>query len=84
MVLRLLGLCVVLPNFSAPAGRPFSSVPDTELVLYPLQDKLTSGDKSLDLSAFKAAHLEGDLTIDAATRYDTRASILTLLMSLYL
>ncbi|GJW14618.1 hypothetical protein Tco_0018751 [Tanacetum coccineum] len=30
-----------------------SLVPDTELVLYPLQDKLTSGDKSLDLSAFK-------------------------------
>ncbi|GKE97987.1 hypothetical protein Tco_0021338, partial [Tanacetum coccineum] len=31
--------------------------PDTELVLYPLQDKLTSGDKSLDLSAFKLSHL---------------------------
>ncbi|GJQ89590.1 reverse transcriptase domain-containing protein [Tanacetum coccineum] len=30
-----------------------SSVPDTELVLYPLQDKLNFGDKSLDLSAFK-------------------------------
>ncbi|GJW49187.1 hypothetical protein Tco_0090538 [Tanacetum coccineum] len=34
-----------------------SSVPDTELVLYPLQDKLTSGDKSLDLSAFKLSRL---------------------------
>ncbi|GKB98693.1 putative RNA-directed DNA polymerase [Tanacetum coccineum] len=31
----------------------FISVPDTKLVLYPLQDKLTSRDKSLDLSAFK-------------------------------
>ncbi|GJT68518.1 hypothetical protein Tco_1019998 [Tanacetum coccineum] len=31
--------------------------PDTELVLYPLQDKLTSGDKSLDLSAFKLSRL---------------------------
>ncbi|GKE06229.1 hypothetical protein Tco_1398247, partial [Tanacetum coccineum] len=30
---------------------------DTELVLYPLQDKLTSGDKSLDLSAFKLSSL---------------------------
>ncbi|GJW50324.1 hypothetical protein Tco_0091675 [Tanacetum coccineum] len=30
-----------------------SSVHDTELVLYPLQDKLTFGDKSLDLYAFK-------------------------------
>nr|GEU64900.1 hypothetical protein [Tanacetum cinerariifolium] len=30
---------------------------DTELVLYPLQDKLTSGDKSLDLSAFKLSRL---------------------------
>ncbi|GJR20013.1 hypothetical protein Tco_0968540 [Tanacetum coccineum] len=31
--------------------------PDTELVLYPLQDKLTSKDKSLDLSAFKLSRL---------------------------
>ncbi|GJW36929.1 hypothetical protein Tco_0059849 [Tanacetum coccineum] len=31
--------------------------PDTELVLNPLQDKLTSGDKSLDLSAFKLSRL---------------------------
>ncbi|GJR63215.1 hypothetical protein Tco_1505377 [Tanacetum coccineum] len=31
--------------------------PDTELVLYPLQDKLTSGDKSLNLSAFKLSRL---------------------------
>ncbi|GJZ95718.1 hypothetical protein Tco_0668052 [Tanacetum coccineum] len=30
---------------------------DTELVLYPLQDKLTLGDKSLDLSAFKLSRL---------------------------
>ncbi|GJQ96143.1 integrase, catalytic region, zinc finger, CCHC-type containing protein [Tanacetum coccineum] len=34
-----------------------SSVPDTELVLYPLQDRLTSGDKSLDLSTFKLSRL---------------------------
>nr|GEU63423.1 putative reverse transcriptase domain-containing protein [Tanacetum cinerariifolium] len=34
-----------------------NSVPDTELVLYPLQDKLTSGDKSLDLSAFKLSRI---------------------------
>ncbi|GJY73163.1 retrovirus-related pol polyprotein from transposon TNT 1-94 [Tanacetum coccineum] len=33
------------------------SVPDTELVLYPLQDKLTFGDKSLDLPAFKLSCL---------------------------
>ncbi|GJU89277.1 ribonuclease H-like domain-containing protein [Tanacetum coccineum] len=33
------------------------SVPNTEFVLYPLQDKLTSGDKSLDLSAFKLSRL---------------------------
>ncbi|GJW49872.1 hypothetical protein Tco_0091223 [Tanacetum coccineum] len=31
--------------------------PDTKLVLYPLQDKLTSGDMSLDLSAFKLSRL---------------------------
>ncbi|GKC52021.1 hypothetical protein Tco_1074766, partial [Tanacetum coccineum] len=31
--------------------------PDTELFLYPLQDKLTSRDKSLDLSAFKLSRL---------------------------
>ncbi|GJX16751.1 putative reverse transcriptase domain-containing protein [Tanacetum coccineum] len=37
--------------------RSNSSVPDTKLVLYPLQDKLTSGDKSLDLSAFKLSCL---------------------------
>ncbi|GJT87429.1 reverse transcriptase domain-containing protein [Tanacetum coccineum] len=30
---------------------------DTELVLHPLQDKLTSRDKSLDLSAFKLSRL---------------------------
>ncbi|GKA75254.1 hypothetical protein Tco_0781632 [Tanacetum coccineum] len=30
---------------------------DTKLVLHPLQDKLTSGDKSLDLSAFKLSRL---------------------------
>nr|GEW95358.1 zinc finger, CCHC-type [Tanacetum cinerariifolium] len=34
-----------------------SSVPDTKLVLYPLQDKLTSGDKRLDLSTFKLSRL---------------------------
>ncbi|GJZ23166.1 hypothetical protein Tco_0560625, partial [Tanacetum coccineum] len=33
------------------------SVPDTKLVLYLLQDKLTSGDKSLDLSSFKLSCL---------------------------
>nr|GEZ97026.1 hypothetical protein [Tanacetum cinerariifolium]GFA11823.1 hypothetical protein [Tanacetum cinerariifolium] len=31
--------------------------PDTKLVLYPIQDKLTLGDKSLDLSAFKLSRL---------------------------
>ncbi|GKF67742.1 hypothetical protein Tco_0197421, partial [Tanacetum coccineum] len=31
--------------------------PDTELVLCPLQDKLTSGDKSLDLCAFKLSRI---------------------------
>ncbi|GKE62598.1 hypothetical protein Tco_1512965, partial [Tanacetum coccineum] len=31
--------------------------PDTELVLYLLQDNLTSGDKSLDLSIFKLSRL---------------------------
>ncbi|GJT30001.1 hypothetical protein Tco_0910276 [Tanacetum coccineum] len=53
------------PNFSAPAGRPFrygtnalsKFSPDTQLVLYPLRDKLTIGDKSLDLSAFKLSCL---------------------------
>ncbi|GJY43220.1 hypothetical protein Tco_0431433 [Tanacetum coccineum] len=34
-----------------------SFVPNTKLVLYPLQDKLTSGDKSLDLSALKLSGL---------------------------
>ncbi|GJR47692.1 hypothetical protein Tco_1315795 [Tanacetum coccineum] len=34
-----------------------NSFPETELVLYPLQDKLTSRDKSLDLSAFKLSRL---------------------------
>ncbi|GJS23250.1 hypothetical protein Tco_0451882 [Tanacetum coccineum] len=37
--------------------RSDSSVPDTELVVYLLQDKLTSQDKSLDLSAFKLSRL---------------------------
>ncbi|GJU00904.1 zinc finger, CCHC-type containing protein [Tanacetum coccineum] len=31
--------------------------PETKLVLYPFQDKLTLGDKSLDLSAFKLSRL---------------------------
>ncbi|GKE27348.1 hypothetical protein Tco_1442732, partial [Tanacetum coccineum] len=35
--------------------------PDTELLLYPFQDKLTSGDKSLDLSAFKLSCLFSSL-----------------------
>ncbi|GJY46739.1 PISTILLATA protein [Tanacetum coccineum] len=34
-----------------------SSVPDTEFFLYHLQDKLTSGDKSMDLSTFKLSRL---------------------------
>nr|GEY67443.1 hypothetical protein [Tanacetum cinerariifolium] len=55
--------------FSSMMDCSSNLVPDTELVLYPLQDKLTS---------------RGDLTIDAATRYDTRASIPTLSMSLHL
>ncbi|GJR55562.1 pentatricopeptide repeat-containing protein [Tanacetum coccineum] len=34
-----------------------ANIPDIELVLYPLQDKLTFGDKTLDLSAFKLSRL---------------------------
>ncbi|GKE02148.1 hypothetical protein Tco_1390131 [Tanacetum coccineum] len=45
----------ILPRYGTNALSKFS--PDTELVLYPLQDKLTSGDKSLDLSAFKLSRL---------------------------
>ncbi|GJS89516.1 hypothetical protein Tco_0772152 [Tanacetum coccineum] len=37
--------------------RPDSSVPDTELVLYLLQDKLNLRDKSLNLSTFKLSRL---------------------------
>ncbi|GJW47319.1 hypothetical protein Tco_0078965 [Tanacetum coccineum] len=43
--------------------------PDTELVLYPIQDKLTSGDKSLDLSALNypayssVSYLQGLLVV---------------------
>ncbi|GJX51286.1 hypothetical protein Tco_0278131 [Tanacetum coccineum] len=39
----------ILLRYGTNALSKFS--PDTELVLYPIQDKLTSGDKSLDLSA---------------------------------
>ncbi|GJU67933.1 hypothetical protein Tco_1254192 [Tanacetum coccineum] len=45
----------ILPRYGTNALSKFS--PDTELVLYPLQDKLTLGDKSLDLSAFKLSCL---------------------------
>ncbi|GJZ44037.1 hypothetical protein Tco_0591292, partial [Tanacetum coccineum] len=45
----------ILPRYGTNALSKFS--PNTELVLYPLQDKLTSGDKSLDLSAFKLSSL---------------------------
>ncbi|GKF32993.1 hypothetical protein Tco_0106193 [Tanacetum coccineum] len=37
----------ILPRYGTNALSKFS--PDTKLVLYPLQDKLTLGDKSLDL-----------------------------------
>ncbi|GKF21331.1 hypothetical protein Tco_0069969, partial [Tanacetum coccineum] len=45
----------ILPRYRTNALSKFS--PDTEFVLYPLQDKLTSRDKSLDLSAFKLSRL---------------------------
>ncbi|GJZ48721.1 hypothetical protein Tco_0602553 [Tanacetum coccineum] len=45
----------ILPRYGTNALSKFS--PDTELVLHPLQDKLTLGDKSLDLSAFKLSRL---------------------------
>ncbi|GJV96637.1 hypothetical protein Tco_1548214 [Tanacetum coccineum] len=45
----------ILPRYGINSLSKFS--PETELVLYPLQDKLTSGDKSLDLSAFKLSRL---------------------------
>ncbi|GJW36971.1 hypothetical protein Tco_0059891 [Tanacetum coccineum] len=43
--------------------------PDTELVLYPLQDKLTSRDKSLDLSAFKLSRLFFSLLSSGSSSY---------------
>ncbi|GJX64369.1 hypothetical protein Tco_0298712 [Tanacetum coccineum] len=54
--------CTEVDNWSHPHGwygtyAPSKFSPDTELVLYPLQDKLTLGDKSLDLSAFKLSRL---------------------------
>ncbi|GKB55888.1 retrovirus-related pol polyprotein from transposon TNT 1-94 [Tanacetum coccineum] len=49
--------------------------PDTELVLNPLQDKLTSRHKSLDLSAFKLSRLFFSLL-------SSRLSILKILASL--
>ncbi|GKE82740.1 hypothetical protein Tco_1552740 [Tanacetum coccineum] len=45
----------ILPRYGTNALSKFS--PDTELVLHPLLDKLTSGDKSLDLSSFKLSRL---------------------------
>ncbi|GKB61520.1 hypothetical protein Tco_0917706 [Tanacetum coccineum] len=45
----------IIPRYRTNALSKFS--PDTELVLYPLQDKLTSGDKSLELSSFKLSCL---------------------------
>ncbi|GJS92661.1 hypothetical protein Tco_0799629 [Tanacetum coccineum] len=45
----------ILPRYGINSLSKFS--PDTELVLYPLQYKLTSRDKSLDLSAFKLSRL---------------------------
>ncbi|GKA53970.1 hypothetical protein Tco_0752919 [Tanacetum coccineum] len=45
----------ILPRYGTNALCKFS--PDTKLVLYPVQDKLTSEDKSLDLSAFKLSRL---------------------------
>ncbi|GJX52629.1 hypothetical protein Tco_0280998 [Tanacetum coccineum] len=46
-----------------------SSVPDTELVLYPLQDKLTSRDKRLDLSVFKLSRLLFNLLSSGSSSY---------------
>ncbi|GJX88140.1 hypothetical protein Tco_0340154 [Tanacetum coccineum] len=43
--------------------------PDTELVLNPLQDKWTSGDKSLDLSAFKLSRLFFSLLSSGSSSY---------------
>ncbi|GKB26850.1 hypothetical protein Tco_0866251 [Tanacetum coccineum] len=45
----------ILPRYRTSALSKFS--PETKLVLYPFQDKLTLGDKSLDLSAFKLSRL---------------------------
>ncbi|GKC86261.1 hypothetical protein Tco_1141978 [Tanacetum coccineum] len=47
----------------------FKFSPDTELVLYPLQDKLTSGDKSLDLSTFKLSRLFFSLLSSGSSSY---------------
>ncbi|GKC05822.1 hypothetical protein Tco_0997432, partial [Tanacetum coccineum] len=43
--------------------------PDNELVLNPLQDKLTSGDNSLDLSAFKLSRLFFSLLSSGSSSY---------------
>ncbi|GKC58867.1 hypothetical protein Tco_1086465 [Tanacetum coccineum] len=58
-----------------------SSVPDTELVLYPLQDKLTSGDKRLDylLSNYPAyssvSYLQGPLVVGDRMRLSESIAI---------
>ncbi|GJV29175.1 hypothetical protein Tco_1385623 [Tanacetum coccineum] len=49
--------------------------PDTELVLYPLQDKLTSGDKTLDLSAFKLSRLFFSLLMTIDTNVTTPVNV---------
>ncbi|GKC32921.1 hypothetical protein Tco_1040215 [Tanacetum coccineum] len=46
-----------------------SSVPDTELVVYLIQDKLTLQDKSLDLSAFKLSCLFFSLLTSGSSSY---------------
>nr|GEU61406.1 ribonuclease H-like domain-containing protein [Tanacetum cinerariifolium] len=51
-------------------------VPDTNLVICLLQDKLTSRDKSLDLSAFKASFTENCFTKCQSLSYRLRLSIL--------
>ncbi|GJZ67018.1 hypothetical protein Tco_0630258 [Tanacetum coccineum] len=54
----VLQLCLYYNFYSKYGTNALSKFsPDTELVLYPLQDKLTLGDKSLDLSAFKLSRL---------------------------
>nr|GEW06425.1 hypothetical protein [Tanacetum cinerariifolium] len=63
--------------------RSDSSVPDTKLILYLLQDKLTLRDKSLDLSAFKASFTENRFTKCQSLSYRLRLSILKRLETIF-